>query len=328
MASLRTSLFAALAMLASPASAWGPTGHQIVGAIADQQLHPHAKAKVQSLLNMPLRTAGPWADCVKDVKGGPHGHYVEDPRYKASCQVFWTPAEEAEMVQYANANWENCVREGSEECHAQYHYTDIAVGQSGYNRSHQGTSDHDLVQAIRAAILVLKGGTAPAPFKIPNQRIALLMLAHLVGDIHQPLHVGAIYLDANGKPVNPDAGPYDPGSFTRGGNCLFDNGKKLHSEWDDVGAFPSNLAPMVANAAAVSPTVGAVEDFPMAWAKDSLVQAKKAFAGMSFAPTGSHHWNIQFGNASDYRQKLRAIQREQLVKAGARMAELLNKIWP
>jgi len=34
-------------------------------------------------------------------------------------------------------------------------------------------------------------------------------LAHYVGDIHRPLHVGAVYLDALGKPVNPNVGTFD-----------------------------------------------------------------------------------------------------------------------
>ena len=33
-----------------------------------------------------------------------------------------------------------------------------------------------------------------------------MLLAHFVGDIHQPLHVGALYLDSNDKPVNPNLG--------------------------------------------------------------------------------------------------------------------------
>jgi hypothetical protein len=48
-----------------------------------------------------------------------------------------------------------------------------------------------------ATTQVLKGGAAPAPFSLKDQREALLLLTHYVGDLHQPLHVGAIYLDKN-----------------------------------------------------------------------------------------------------------------------------------
>ena len=230
---IRNLLCAALALAPTTAFAWGPTGHQIVGAIADAQLHAHAKAHVASLLNMTLKTAGPWADCVRDVKDGPsHGHYVENQQYKPSCGVFWTAAAEAEAVSYADRNWDNCNRDGGQECHTQYHFTDVDIDRQTYQMGQHGTNDHDLVHAIGAAIAVLKGGAAPVPFQIAGPREALLMLAHLIGDIHQPLHVGAIYLDAQGHAVDPDAAThYDPATFTRGGNFLFDGMKKLHFEW-------------------------------------------------------------------------------------------------
>ena len=51
-----------------------------------------------------------------------------------------------------------------------------------------------------------------------------LLLAHLLGDLHQPLHVGSIYLDLDGKPVHPDTpGLSDEAktaSETAGGNRL------------------------------------------------------------------------------------------------------------
>jgi hypothetical protein len=34
--------------------------------------------------------------------------------------------------------------------------------------------------------------------------VALILLAHYVADIHQPLHVGAAYFDAQGRATDPD----------------------------------------------------------------------------------------------------------------------------
>ena len=322
---------AALLSLPSASLAWGPNGHQTVGAIADAQLKPHAKARVKSLIKMSLKTAGPWADCVKDVKHGSSGsHYVEDPTYKASCGVFWTPSAEAEILAYADANWDNCSRDGGQECHTQYHFADIDIDRPDYEDTFRGSNDHDLVHAIRAAIIVLKGGMAPAPFVIVNKRIALLMLAHLIGDMHQPLHVGSIYLDPNGQPHDPDVGTYDPTTFTRGGNFLFDGSKKLHSEWDDIGAFPTaaTLRSLVAESKQMTPTPGEVEQFPVLWATDSIAQSKIAFSGLTFQSAGSQHWNINFADRAGYLAAVKTAQRVQLEKAGKRMADLLNAIWP
>lgn len=88
-------------------------------------------------------------------------------------------------------------------------------------------------------MIVLQGGQSPAPFSFKDSREALLVLAHYVGDIHQPLHVGSIYLFASGRRVNPDAGRYDPASSTTGGNDLLVDGvplARLHPCWDDVPA--------------------------------------------------------------------------------------------
>src|SRR5436309_1048142 len=89
-----------------------------------------------------------------------------------------------------------------------------------------GPDGHHTVGAVAAATHVLKGDAVPAPFNFKDKREALLALAHYMGDIHQPLHVGAVYLDANGKRVNPDGGTFDPKTATRGGNQILVNGKK------------------------------------------------------------------------------------------------------
>ena len=52
------------------------------------------------------------------------------------------------------------------------------------------------ISAINAAIRVLQDRPkATAPLSITDKKEALFLLAHFVGDIHQPLHVGAVYLD-------------------------------------------------------------------------------------------------------------------------------------
>jgi len=80
----------------------------------------------------------------------------------------------------------------------------MCLGQRGhFDRNFQGTNDHDIVAAINAATAVLLERPSPPPFKIADKREALFLLAHLVGDLHQPLHVGAVYLDKDGNLVDP-----------------------------------------------------------------------------------------------------------------------------
>ena len=69
---------------ASVALAWGPNGHQTVGAIADKLLAgTHAGSEVKSLLaGGKLRRAALWADCAKGVvESSAVFRFVVSPRY-------------------------------------------------------------------------------------------------------------------------------------------------------------------------------------------------------------------------------------------------------
>jgi hypothetical protein len=140
------------------------------------------------------------------------------------------------------------------------------------------------VATISAAIAVLKGDPAPGPFSIAGRKEALLMLAHFLGDLHQPLHVAAVYLDDNGDLVDPDAAhQIDPATDTIGGNNIHDGHKLLHGEWD---AIPNDLGeaatPELLTAARSMPaTPGTPADWPATWASDTIVVAHGAFAAGS-----------------------------------------------
>ncbi len=323
---------AACASVASPSFAWDGNGHQTVGAIADGNLNAHARQQVKLLLKtLTLSDVGPWLDCAKDVPSAT-GKYKAQAPYQKWCGIFSSKKAAAEFERYAHANWSNCALdpEGGRNCHSAYHYTDIFVEHASYSNTSHGANDHDLIHAINAAVAVLQGNPAPLPFVIANKRIALLMLAHLVGDLHQPLHVGAAYLSMTGDEVDPDAGTYDPATFTQGGNFLFDGSKKLHGEWDGSPSAPTGqeLMALVHDASQVPVTPGPVSGYAVAWANDSLAVAKMAFGGLSFQGSSPKHWTISFADKSAYLALLHATQRDQRVKAGARLAALLNAVWP
>ena len=56
----------------------------------------------------------------------------------------------------------------------------------------------DIVHMMRYCIAVLKGEEPENNPRGITKPIAIILLAHFVGDIHQPLHVGAEYFDAHG----------------------------------------------------------------------------------------------------------------------------------
>jgi hypothetical protein len=337
-----TAFACALFFASNQALAWNANGHQIVGAIADEMLTANAKQQVAAILAVNLSTAGPWLDCVKSVHRFADGtfHYVLEPAFEEPRKPF-IKAHNV-MQQYVKRNFFQCSylskrtdddkNPYQEEmgCHNTYHFDDVAIQRDHFDRNFQGTNDHDIVAAITAAIAVLLERPSPPPFKIADKREALFVLAHLVGDLHQPLHVGAVYLDQNGNQVDSDVThTIDPATETIGGNAIKDAGKNFHSEWDapPTGFKVEQALDLLPLAKTVPLNNSRMEEWSTAWATDTLKVAPGAFAGATFAKSADG-WMLAFPNHDTYVQKQDDIKRQQLAKAGARLAQILNKVWP
>ena len=239
------------------------------------------------------------------------------------------------MEDYVRRNSTACHPEGAgEACHRQYHYADVAIEHRTYDRADVGTSDHDVVSAINAAVAKLKGHAVPAPFSLDSRKEALRVLAHFVGDVHQPLHVGAIYLDVEGHEENPDAGTFDPASTTRGGNLLMHGRRKLHAEWDEIPRSlnaPQFLADGVAQAKRLPVTTGPLSGWAAAWASESVIVSQAAFAPLTFGAeehAGTHQARWPIVEPTDYASSRMTTQQQQLIRAGARLAQLLEALFP
>jgi len=309
------------------ALAWGAAGHETVGAIADQLIAgTNAQTHVQAILgnDLSLSDASTWADCVKtlSVSG-------------AACAIFATHGGKAEMTDFVGRN-SSCVRtDGDEDCNKQYHYADVSLKQVAYKPGLVGVRGDDIVGAINAAVHFLKGDPAPAPFGFKDDHEALMALVHYVGDAHQPLHVGAVYLSAKGKRVDPDKSGFKPATFTRGGNFLFiTTTKQLHGTWDDI---PTDLnrdqidAQWIAAAKAVPTVPGDVFGWSTSWVTDTLTQAKAAFGQVTFGPLvdkplKGKRWATKL--PAGYSARMEAIKKTQLTAGGAHLAQLLEAIWP
>jgi S1/P1 Nuclease len=163
----------------------------------------------------------------------------------------------------------------------------------------------------------------------------LLLLAHYVGDVHQPLHVGAIYLSANGTRVNPDVGVFDATTETRGGNQIMVTAlpgarpQNLHANWD---AIPASLnatqisAAWIARANAVTPTPADIFKWPAVWATETVKGAEHAFKGLQFTKMSDTLWGVTLpiGYAAD----AETLKNTQLTEAGARLAQILKAVFP
>ena len=335
---IRRAAMLATAVFTAAAHAYGPDGHHTVGAIADRLIAgTHAETQVKALLgSLTLEQAAVWADCAKGVDPAKDFAYTSAGKYP-ECAIYETPDSEAEMIDFVRRNDTNCARvAGDESCHKQYHYSDEAIQRRRYHLGDVGTHEFDVVAAITAAIHVLKGEPAPAPFDIKGQREALLLLVHYLGDVHQPLHVGAVYLDLQGGVVDPAQGTFDPATSTQGGNTIVTlhvatnrRSDNFHSTWD---AIPASLqsshidAAWLALARAVPPTRGAIEGWSTTWADGTLTQARDAIKGLTFGAQDAGRWTVPLDGRYD--DAMAPVKKRLLTKAGARLAQTLKTLWP
>ena len=146
----RTVVFALLLSLATPAPAWGPLGHKMVGAMAEQQLSPALRERALALLAQDPVDDGPhladvanWADAVR----GSH-----DPRYTDSYRWHW--------IRFNGS----CHFDAAKQC------------EGG--------------QCVNAAIDRFAARLGDPALTPAQRAEALRFLVHFVGDVHQPMHAG------------------------------------------------------------------------------------------------------------------------------------------
>ncbi len=222
---------------AGAALAYGPEGHRMVGAIADECLTKEpAAAKIRELLDgLTLEQAAGLPDSIKawdrDTPNDPNTWHLKDhPTIERQLKAFW----QANPPTGTDTERPN---------HNVYHYTDVPVATAGvkYADAKHGTSKYDIVHMLPYCLKVLNGEVPEKNDRKITKAVALILLAHYVGDIHQPMHVGAQYFTASGVA--------DPDKVTawgaQGGNLITllldrdDRGErsertaKLHSYWDN-----------------------------------------------------------------------------------------------
>jgi hypothetical protein len=332
MIACRFAVFAFLCLLtcADRALAWGRDGHETVGYIAARVIAgSRAEAEVAKILEPgeSLATAAEWPDCAKGYQ---------------YCQAPLTE----EMKQYARDN----------PAHHAYHYTDVPIQRLKYTPSAAGTGPNDIVHALQDAIRVLRGGSPEEPGHVFTKRTALFVVAHMVGDIHQPLHVGAAYVDDDLKFADPHTQAEVLKSGTEGGNWLCIGSKGLHSNWDTayvkaamklpayhVASSEEFAAQLLTKAEPVPSDAGDPEDWPAKWAGESLALSRIVLSQVTVSEqrmqdprggcgkpddssTEKVAWTITL--PAGYGKTAATTVPQQLVRAGTRLGRLLMVIWP
>jgi hypothetical protein len=225
-------LLLTISLLSVNASAYGPRGHQLVGAIADRRLARNRAVarKVRRLLNgLTLERVATLPDEIKSWNDCGSRPPSPDP-------VINKVRINNELRAFLEAN--KC---SMKPAHDEFHYTDVPVtGGEDYEDGDIGRGEFDIVKMIPFCLRVLRGEEPADNERKITKSVAVILLTHYLGDIHQPLHVGAEYFDADGNAFHPSISNHGFGD--QGGNKLtlflvnVDGSSravgKLHSFWD------------------------------------------------------------------------------------------------
>lgn len=318
----RAGAFASLllgAILGLPASAraWGCEGHQLIALVAEKHLTAHARAMVEKIL-----TEGPI-----------------DPSLNRYCK-------EGDVDAVADGStWPDDIRTQRPET-APWHYIDIPLGAKRQEvQKYCDPKAGCVTRAIDDQLAALRSSSAD-----PQKRAeALRYVIHFVGDLHQPLHaatnndeggncVPVAFFDELPQLRNPQTESYAP---------------NLHGVWDTNILAKATMGQTVNQVAAeldqsfsknIAHWRKSAADLD-AWAWESYLLAVKDAYGklpahispevpqsvMSCSDDnhiGQRMLKLNERLANPYQNMAAPIVRERLAQAGARLALLLNQLWP
>ena len=310
-------LFSLVLLLSSGVvSAWDAGGHMLVADVARTRMTPEANEKLNAIarqINFPGRT------------------------YDSVTMACW--------MDDIKTNDENVPFHGQFK---PWHYIDLGISPGDPRPSFDVTNLTDesagnVVQALKRAVAVIKGGTDPL---IPNQVVAYSMIVHFVGDIHQPLHCATYFYptpEADGK-ADTDIGG-NRVTVTDSAETPGKSGPRklnLHAFWDEAyrasyrdggvelenvpygqGHNDSDIDSYKFDYSAYAPdaTTSLQTDFE-AWALESNQLAKDdIYVQLTFDPT---HRDTDL--SADYVQKANDIAKHRIVLAGYRLAKLLDDL--
>lgn len=309
--------FLAVVSLPVPAHAWGCEGHQVIALLAEKHLNPRALEMAKKIL-----AEGP-----------------VDPALNRYCK------ETAIDAMTDASTWPDDIRSQRPET-APWHYVDIPLGTKRREvEKFCGPKEGCVTRAIRDELALLRSSSGD-----PQKRAdALRFLIHFVGDMHQPLH-GATNNDQGGNCVpvaffdmppqlrNPQSESYAPnlhGVWDTNILARATTGKNVEQVAADLDqSFSKEIARWQKGKADVD-----------AWAWESYQLAAKNVYGKLPTPIAAeapqpirscaddNHISARMLKLNEhleepYQGMAAPVVRQRLAQAGARLAMLLNQLWP
>ena len=284
---------------------WSRLGHTTIASLAFDMLSNNVRTKVTLILNTnDLLYASIWPDLVRDVHDTP------------------------EMQQFNTAHPNN----------RNWHFVNLPLKATEYDPGGSFARPDDIVQMINRCIDVLEGQST-----LMSKPHAVRWLVHLVGDLHQPLHVGCGYYNFDADDIahlqkTPAAAAGK--QHDRGGNRLrYTSTRNLHSFWDDdlvdrIDGSPGEAGLPAKVKLKIKPkswkSSGPIREWTARWALDSVKEAHSAYWGIKFGEAdlqadGDIN-SIVIIRPNKYGQNQTNRATVQLAKGAFHLAELLNNI--
>jgi hypothetical protein len=231
----------AVVLIAQSTCAYEAEGHQTVGAIADIKLKNSAvyQTATNLLHGLTLERAATLPD---QIKGWDTQHPVSAT---AITQSTWADVPQQiknELFDFWKAN-PNSSKDLDPPSHRIFHYTDVSVdGPLAYADAKAGINKFDIARMIPYCFNVLNGTTPANNDRRITKSVALILIVHYVGDLHQPLHVGAAFFNSKAQRRAPKNDSDSNAKSDSGGNSVYfplptvvkKDSPNLHHFWDDT----------------------------------------------------------------------------------------------
>jgi hypothetical protein len=278
-------LFTIVATLCTlQAFSWGATGHRAVANIADKHLTDKARKAILDILgDETMEMAATWMD---DVRSDPN------PKWNEMKLTKW------HYATIPSNGSSNKLTPGTYE--------------EAYKDKKPTDDDGHIVEKLNEYIEALKKGKLSKE----DKKFAVRVIIHLIGDIHQPLHVG------------------QPGD--RGGNSVkvnwFSKSSNLHSLWDSGmldhhGMSYSELADNLNHAFR---NMKIEQKTPVAWADESAETRRGLYeklANYCRRLVVKESDRCTYDLSYDYAFEHFDIVEKQIYTGGVRLANVLNDIF-
>jgi hypothetical protein len=279
-----------------PGIKWSGPRHNLIGRVADQLLTQTVRDRVRNLLGGAgtLESVSDWADRLKS-----------NPPTDAETQAF--------LANPAN------------QTHGSWHFVNLPFATTHYDPATLA----EFVPSNGAFVIgkILESANALiAPTPQLSRVNALRWLAHLVGDMHQPNHLGCAYIDESQDPPRLVGDPQAAHGLKhdRGGNLLLMSGGTLHGFWDDkLGS--ATVADVEAEATGAV-DVSNVNTAVTSWVDETLRVANDAYTGVRIVAREGEKFRITVDH--DYESRNEAHVPRQMGRAAARLAALVTALVP